>query len=118
MDFSANWILNNNQDEVEKFLMEIEDYLKSMGSVENVNEKMIQLQYQEDGQQKAVNLTLAGNLGSLENPEKMKTIDDPEKQEVEKKCRRLRKFTMFDVKMILIGSAALMFSKITGLYNF
>ncbi len=65
-------------------------------------------------------LTSTTNLGSVkkeEYPVKMVTTNDPEKQVVETISERGRKFTMFDVKMILIGSAALMFSKITGRPN-
>ena len=44
--------------------------------------------------------------------------DDSEKQEVEELSERGNKFTLFDLKMILIGSTALMFSKITGKHDF
>jgi len=105
--------------------MDIEDYLKSMnGNSENVEETMFQpknLGLKDEGQQKVENITLATNLGSIgkeEHPVKMRVTDDLEKQEDEVTSEKGKKFTMFDVKMILIGSTALMFSKITGKLDF
>ena len=79
------------------------------------------LGFQKEGQQKFENITLVTNLGSVDKQKylfKMAASDDPEKQEDKSISERGRKFTMFDVKMILIGSTALMFSKITGRLNF
>ena len=33
INFSLNWIMNNNQEQVEKFIIDIKEYLESMGKV-------------------------------------------------------------------------------------
>ena len=112
---SLNWIMNNNQDKVEKSLMDIREYLESMvkvsdvGGVDNVGFK--------GGQLEMIEISLDDDDDLVKSPEKVVSPDfPPEPPKLDLPAAKSKwGINWFDVKMIFIGTTALMFARITGL---
>ena len=123
---SLNWILNDNRDQIEKSMLDIEDYLDSMGkTTEKEKEKEKENDFDVevvhgDGkvdvefkdfkqlQDKDSECIYSKNCQNFSDENR----DEKLSETIQKDESKLLNF--FNVKMILIGSAAMMFSKICG----
>ena len=134
---SLNWILNNDHDQIEKLMLEIEDYLDLMENNKETNKTEVVLgddnpgfeeskekeesketefvvgdvtskdvkQQQEDKGSTQFN---SRNLQSCPDENISVTVDKAKTDD----NRTL--FNFFNIKMIFIGSAVLMFSQLCG----
>ena len=110
--------MNNNQDQVEKSLIEIQEYLESMEKFSDNKNHIIM----DD-----VSFGIAASQGQLEmipvslgNDEELgksdiKEVSQPELQKpVEAGANTKFQINWFNLKMIFIGTTALMFARING----
>ena len=114
--------MNNNQDQVEKSLIDIKEYLESMGKVTNddddvkggINNVGFGCGGQGQVEMIEINLDDDNDLGkSGDKP--VKPVSPPEPYNpIELEATSRWRINWFDVKMVLIGTVALMFARING----
>ena len=135
---SLNWILNNDRDQIEKSMLDIEDYLDSMGNdktdvdLGDDNPGFEESKETKEKEETKETEFVAGDPSVEFKDMKQQQGDKDSTQIDSKKLQRCpdenisvtvdnneakdngTMFNFFNIKMILIGSAALMFSKICG----
>ena len=109
--------MNNNQDQVEKSLIEIQEYLESMEKFSDNKNHIIM-------DDVSLGIAVQGQLEmipiSLNNDEELgksgiKEVSQPELQKpVEAGANTKFQINWFNLKMIFIGTTALMFARING----
>ena len=108
--------MNNNKDHVEKSLIDIREYLESMGKVTDNNDHVeggIDNISFRHGQVDMIAISLGDDqeLGKSG----IKQVSEPELQKpVEPRKNNKFQIDWFNLKMIFIGTIALMFARING----
>lgn len=101
--FSLCWILNNHQDQVEKSLIDIKEYVESMGKT---------LQGSDNAGYQEGRAHIQMEDISLDDDEETKK--KPDLSVNPETSGRKKWINWFNVKMILIGSTAMTFARING----
>ena len=120
INFSLNWIMNNNQEQVEKFIIDIKEYLESMGKVsDNGGIDNGSFGQGVHGQVEMIEISLDDNDDQRKSGDKpVKPVSPPEPYNpIEPEATSRWRINWFDVKMVLIGTVALMFARINGQCN-